>query len=270
MLDDVLGALGAAHAAGVLHRDIKPGNILFAHNGSAMKVADFGIAKTAATAQTTTGQILGTMAYMSPQRVAGAPASVADDLYAVGVIAHEALSGRRSFPQENPMSLMRAILDDPPPPIEALRSDVDPNLAVVINRAMSRDERTTFRTALEMRSALAGVAVPSRPSTKVLEQPMAPSTHYLVPPRPTRRPMTRRRKLLLAAAAFIGLLVATLALAFDPASTTQLPEPVSSSTAVPPPPPLSSPPSSPAPVPVVDEPQRPPKKKPNGNGNGKH
>ena len=270
MLDDVLGALGAAHAAGVLHRDIKPGNVLFAQNGSAMKVADFGIAKTAATALTTTGQILGTMAYMSPARVAGAPASVIDDLYAVGVMAHEALSGRRPFPQENPMSLMRAILDDQPPPIEAVRSDVDPNLAAVINRAMSRDGRANFRTAPEMRSALAGVAAPSRPPTKVLAQPMGPSTHYLVAPRSVRRPMTRRRKLILAAAALVGLLVAASALALDPSSTTQPPEPVSSSTAAPPPPPppMSSPAPSPAPVPVVDEPQRPPKKKPGGNGNG--
>jgi eukaryotic-like serine/threonine-protein kinase len=270
MLDDVLGALGAAHAAGVLHRDIKPGNVLFAQNGSAMKVADFGIAKTAASALTTTGQILGTMAYMSPQRVAGAPASVVDDLYAVGVMAHEALSGRRPFPQENPMSLMRAILDDPPPPIEAVRSDVDPNLATVINRAMSRDERTIFPSAVEMRSALAGVVAPSRPPTKVLAQPIGPSTSYLVAPRPARRPMTRRRKLVLAAAALVGLLVATFALALDPSSSTQPLEPVSSSTAAPPPPPPppSSSAPSPTPVPVVDEPQHPPKKKPGGNGRG--
>ena len=106
------------------------------------------------------------------------------------------------------MSLMRAILDDPPPPIEAVRSDVDPNLAAVINRAMSRDGRANFRTAPEMRSALAGVAAPSRPPTKVLAQPMGPSTHYLVAPRSVRRPMTRRRKLILAAAALVGLLVA--------------------------------------------------------------
>lgn len=279
MLDDVLGALATAHAAGVVHRDIKPGNVLLNENGNAMKVADFGIAKTAGTAHTSTGQIVGTMSYMSPQRVAGAPASVVDDLYAVGVMAHEALSGRRPFPQENPVSLMRAILDDPPTPIEAVRPDVDPNLAAVINRAMAPDGPTKFRSAVEMRAALAGApAAPPRPPTKVLAQPiapaggLAPSANYFVPPRPARRPMTLRRKLVLAAVALIGLLVAAFALALDPSSTTQPPQPVSSSTAVPPPPPVSSPAPAPAPVPVVDEPQRPPKKKPGGRGNanGKH
>ena len=84
-LQDVLGALTVAHRAGVLHRDIKPGNILLSPDGETVKVADFGIAKTPGSAQTTNGQIIGTMAYMSPERVAGAPASVADDLYAVAV-----------------------------------------------------------------------------------------------------------------------------------------------------------------------------------------
>ena len=109
MLSDVLAALTVAHAAGVLHRDIEPGNILISATGDNMKVADFGIAKTAGAAHTMTGQIVGTMAYMSPERVAGAPASVADDLYAVGVMAYEALLARRAFPQETPVALARAI-----------------------------------------------------------------------------------------------------------------------------------------------------------------
>ncbi len=276
MLDDVLDALATAHAAGVLHRDIKPGNVLIAQNGT-MKVADFGIAKTAETAHTATGQIVGTMAYMSPRRVAGAPASIEDDLYAAGVVAHEALCGRRPFPHETPASLIRAILDDPPPPIEAVRPDVDANLAAAINRAMAPEgSGVNFRSAVEMRAALAGAVPPVRPATKVLPPPvvpsgdyLAPSANYFVPARPDRKPMTRRSKVLLAAAAVIGLLVAIFALVLDPSSTTQPPQPVSSSSAVPPPPPLSSPPSpSPAPVPVADEPQPAPQKKPEGRGNG--
>ena len=138
MLDDVLGALACAHAAGIVHRDVKPGNVLFAQ-----KQHDEGCRlryrQGDGTANTATGQIVGTMAYMSPARVAGAPASVADDLYAVGVVGYEALIGRRPFPQDNPVSLLRAILDDPPPPIEAVRHDVDPALSAVINGAMTRD-----------------------------------------------------------------------------------------------------------------------------------
>lgn len=177
-----------------MHRDIKPGNVLVTHDGGAMKVADFGIAKTAGAALTATGQIVGTMAYMSRERVAGAPASVADDLYAVGVMSYEALSGRRPFPQENPASLIRAILDDPPPRIEAVRPDVDVDLAAVINRAMGADGvGARFGSAVEMRAALSGapdaqystVGTPAarhRPSTKVLAQPPSPTANYLAPP----------------------------------------------------------------------------------------
>lgn len=293
MLDDVLGALATAHAAGVVHRDIKPGNVLVTDDGATMKVADFGIAKTAGAALTATGQIVGTMAYMSRERVAGAPASVADDLYAVGVMAHEALSGRRPYPQENPASLIRAILDDAPPPIEAVRPDVDADLAAVINRATGADSgKPKFGSALEMRAALSGAphvqysapgtAAKHRPSTKVLAQPLAPSASYPAPsansapsanyfvPSARRRPISRGRKLLLAAAAFVALIVGTLALALDPSSTTQSPQPISTSTAVPPTsPPMSSPPPPPlSSVPVVDEPPAPAPKKPKGRGNG--
>lgn len=281
MLHDVLGALTCAHVAGVVHRDIKPGNVLVDPNSGAMKVADFGIAKTAGSALTATGQIVGTMAYMSPERVAGAPASVADDLYAVGVMGYEALTGRRPFPQENPAALLRAILDAPPPPISAIRPDVDPALAATIDRAMARDVSQRFGSAEHMRAALRGApsallmgpapASAARPATKILAEPVAPSANYFVAPAPRRRPMSRERKLLLAAAGFVAFVVAGLALALDPSSTTQPPQPISTSTPAqppPPPPPTSAaPPPASSAVPIVEQP-KPPKKNGNGNGRG--
>ncbi|MGV0790826.1 serine/threonine-protein kinase [Mycolicibacterium sp. XJ1819] len=269
MLADVLGALGVAHAAGVVHRDIKPGNVLIAGDSGAMKVADFGIAKTAGAAHTATGQIVGTMAYMSPERVAGAPASTADDIYAVGVMAYEALTGRRPFPQENPAALLHAILDAPPLPVALARPDADPALAAAIDRAMARDPGMRFPGAAAMRDALDGQ--PARPATKVLAQPLAPSANYFVPPPTRRRPMSRERKLLVAAAAFVGLVVAVLALALDPSTTTQAPEPIgTSTTALAPPPPPPPPPSSSA-APVQEPPKGPKKKKgeDQGPGNGR-
>lgn len=223
VLDDVLAALSAAHAAGVLHRDIKPANILVATTGDHMKVADFGIAKTGGAAHTTTGQIVGTLCYMSPERITGAPASVRDDLYAVGVIGYEALLGRRAFPQDNPAALARAIIDaPPPPPVGAVRNDVDPVLAQVVDRAMSRDPRLRFGSAAQMRAALAGDAValhagiipaaqPPRPGTKVLAQPLPPSRAYPAPPPAPPQRRTRARGYLIAAAAVVAFVVAGLA-----------------------------------------------------------
>jgi serine/threonine-protein kinase len=269
VLNDLLGALACAHAAGIVHRDVKPGNVLITQR-HVMKVADFGIAKAKGAANTATGEIVGTMAYMSPDRVAGAPASVVDDLYAVGIVGHEALTGRCPFSQDNPVSMLRAILDEPPPPIETVRHDVDPALAAVINRAIGRG----FDSADQMRAALAGTPDGRRPATKILAAPLVESEQYLVAPRKHRGPMSRGRKLLLAAAVFVGLTVTTLALALDPSSTTQPPEPISSSTVVPPPAPSVAPPPPPPPRPVVEAPPPGPKKPPgrkgdgNGNGNG--
>ncbi len=118
VLDSVLDALIEAHSAGILHRDVKPGNILFTATGEP-KLSDFGIAKTAGAAYTRAGEVVGSMPYMSPERLTSAPATPADDLYAIGVVGYEALTGRRPFPQEHLGALARAILHDAPPPIAA-------------------------------------------------------------------------------------------------------------------------------------------------------
>ncbi|MBH0123098.1 serine/threonine protein kinase [Rhodococcus sp. HM1] len=179
ILTEVLEAVAAAHDAGILHRDLKPGNILFTATG-AVKVADFGIAKSlgAEHTLTQTGELLGTVAYLSPERLAGNPATVTDDLYAVGVLGYEALCGHRPFERDNPAALVRAILDEPPPPLAAERGDVDPALATAIDRALARDPRRRY---LDARVMLA--AVRSRGSEPVTVEVRAP-TRVLAPPSP--------------------------------------------------------------------------------------
>ena len=262
VLLDVLSALTAAHGAGVLHRDLKPANILASASGHGMKVADFGIAKTVGSAETVAGQIVGTMAYLSPERVAGAPAGVADDLYAVGVMGYEALTGRRAFAQDNPAALARAIMDAPPPPLAATRPDVEPALATVVDGAMARDTRQRFLDAERMRAALTG---PIRPATKVLVEPLAPSATYFVPTPPRKRFSGRIRMAVVAAAALIALVVTALAVALDSPSR-QAPHPVSTSTSSSTPTPTSSS-ATPTTATPVDE--GPPPHKPEKRGNGK-
>jgi serine/threonine-protein kinase len=266
ILDDVLSALAAAHAAGILHRDIKPANILFSALGDT-KVADFGIAKSAGTAHTLTGQIVGTMAYLSADRIAGRPASVADDLYAVGVVGYEALAGRRAFPQENLVELARAVADVTPPPVAVLRPDVDPALAAVIERAMAREPHRRFGSANEMRAALAGRIGPPvdlRPPTRVLAAPLPDPTTMVVPPRIRRK----RSRWLLLAAVVIAVLVTAIAFIVDSASRPAVLEPASTSTSVPPPVTTSVlPPPPTTPVPVEAPP--PKQRGENGNGNGR-
>jgi serine/threonine-protein kinase len=261
ILDSVLAALTVAHEAGILHRDVKPGNILFTATGEA-KLADFGIAKTTGAAHTMTGAIVGTIPYLSPERLIGKPATPADDLYAVGAVAYEALTGRRAFPQENLAALTQAILHESPPPVSALRPDVPPNLANVIQRALTRDATQRFYQAGAMRAALndtAPATTPVRPPTRVMPAPVpAPRTYALA--NVQAEPPTSHRKLLAAAIIAISVLVIMLLALITPSSTPP-PTPVTTST------PVQEPP---APVPAATDissvPAPPPAPPPKGPG----
>jgi serine/threonine-protein kinase len=236
-LTNILSALSTAHQHGILHRDIKPGNILLNNTGDEFKVADFGIAKTGGAAHTMTGQIVGTIAYMSPERLAGSPASIADDIYAVGVVGYEALTGQRPFPQEEIGPLAHAILHQPLPSLQAVVPNVDPRLVAVIERAMSRDPGRRFASADEMRTALDtgsslpagrfGATAPVRPATKVLEASPIPAAHGVyfsgVPQYyPPRRPrVSKNAKRALTASGLLAALTVTAAAFLLDSSTPQ-------------------------------------------------
>ncbi|OBH11645.1 protein kinase, partial [Mycobacterium sp. E1715] len=212
VLDGVLDALAEAHQAGILHRDVKPGNILFTAAGEP-KLADFGIAKTSGAAYTRAGEVVGSMAYLSPERLTSKPATVLDDLYSVGVVGYEALTGRRPFPQEDLGALARAILQESPPPLATLRPDVPPPLAAAIERAMARDPAWRFDQAGAMRAALVGAPPPVMPTgTRVMEAP-PPAVLTYTPAR--LEPDSPRRKWWIAAIA-AAFLLALLLLAIDP------------------------------------------------------
>ncbi|MHB8465386.1 MAG: serine/threonine-protein kinase [Acidimicrobiales bacterium] len=152
---EVLAALGAAHGAGMVHRDVKPANILSTSGGLGTghwKVSDFGIAKSEpADDATATGLVYGTLAYLAPERIAGRPATVATDLYAVGVVLYEALSGQRPVPIGAPPS---EYLAPHPPPLPSLRPGLPPALTSAIERAMAIDPSARFATAAAMAGAL--------------------------------------------------------------------------------------------------------------------
>ncbi|GAA4489069.1 hypothetical protein GCM10023094_50020 [Rhodococcus olei] len=251
ILTQILAALGAAHASGILHRDIKPANVLFDAAGT-VKVTDFGIAKSADTDHTAAGLVLGTVAYLGPDRIAGKPATAADDLYAVGVVGYEALSGRRPFAGETSIALAHAIMNGQYPPLAALRPDVDPALVEVIDRAMTRDPRHRFPDAHAMATALQAPRPTAPPPTRVFT-PAAPAP--AASPAPVRR---SRRTGVIAAVAALLVAVALVALAVamrddgstvGPTTVSPTRPPVTSTALVPVAPPVTNapPPTNPGP-----------------------
>ena len=153
---DVLGALDAAHRLGVVHRDVKPGNILLSATlDGPVKVSDFGIAKSADDHSVTdSGALVGTPAYLAPERVAGEPAGPASDLYSLGVVLFEALAGRRPYQGETALALALAIHMGDGPSLLELRPDLDPALAAIVERALARDPSDRWDSAGAMAEAL--------------------------------------------------------------------------------------------------------------------
>lgn len=128
--------LGAAHAAGVVHRDVKPGNILITPQGD-VKITDFGIARAGDSVPLTqTGQVMGTAQYLAPEQASGQTVSGASDLYALGVVGYEALMGKRPFDGETPMAIAMAHVNTPAPP---LPDSFSPGTRALIASALHKD-----------------------------------------------------------------------------------------------------------------------------------
>src|SRR3954451_15071137 len=136
ILRQTAAALAAAHAAGVVHRGVKPGNVLVGRDG-AVKIADFGIAWSASSVPLTrTGQVVGTAHYLSPEQAQGGKASPASDVYALGAVAYECLAGRRAFDGENSVQIALMQIRDEPPP---LPPDVPAPVRALVEHAMTKD-----------------------------------------------------------------------------------------------------------------------------------
>jgi len=210
ILRQAADALAAAHAAGLVHRDVKPGNVLVAADGS-VKLTDFGIAVSASSLPLTqTGQVVGTAHYISPEQAEGHRAGAASDVYALGLVGYECLAGRRAFDGENSVQIALSHLRDTPDPLPA---DVPEQVRVLIRRATVRDPARRLPDGGAFRDAIDDVLAGRR------LDPPAPDTSPL-PTGPLGRRGGRRARVLAPLAALLvgaGLGVGALQLALDPA-----------------------------------------------------
>ncbi|PZM98005.1 MAG: serine/threonine protein kinase [Actinobacteria bacterium] len=165
-------ALQAAHDKGVVHRDVKPGNLLVRPNGT-LVLTDFGIARSQLVGQlTATGAVLGTASYISPEQATGGVATPASDIYSLGVVAYQCLAGRRPFEGTNPLDIAMKHVREPLPPLPA---DIPPAVRSVVERALAKDPKARWPSAAALARAARQATTAGVPQQRAAAQVRASS-----------------------------------------------------------------------------------------------
>jgi serine/threonine-protein kinase len=194
VFSQLLGALAAIHALGIIHRDVKPSNVLVRHDG-VVKLTDFGIARVPAEeARNTGGMAPGTGAYMSPEQVLGQELDARADLYGAAIVLYEMLTGVTPFdtPERNEIMVRTAQVEETPPPITHWVAQAPPVLDVLMARALAKDARHRFSSAVELGNAIrVALALPETPGWDA-QQEFAQSAPALSHPDTPALPAARR------------------------------------------------------------------------------
>jgi serine/threonine-protein kinase len=159
-------ALDAAHAAGLIHRDVKPSNILFTRDGEPV-LADFGIARLVEAEEqlTVQGSLIGTPHYMAPEMASGGEVGPLADLYSLGVVLYGMLAGEPPFPRPTPIAVVRAHIHEPPPPLSLRSPPLPEEIDAVVSRALSKDPRRRYRSGAALAAAFEAAILSGEPPT---------------------------------------------------------------------------------------------------------